>query len=99
METKNCEMCGKQLFKKYVEPPEGMHWLYHDADLNKSVNLNEYFPDTGDYYEDDYDFTKIPQKIYNQVITAYEKKHGRGCNTRPTWCGCYSKDWFDYWLK
>jgi hypothetical protein len=99
MKTINCEMCGKILFKNNVKPPEGLNFLYHDIDFNKSVDLRLYFPDDGDYYDDDHDFERIPQDIYDQVITAYEKKHGKGCRVRPNWCGCYSKDWFNHWLK
>ena len=92
MKKKKCAMCDKRLYKN-VKKPNGSYVSYGE------VCLNNYYPENGDYEEDEYDFNKIPQEIYEQVVNTYEKKHGKYKRDSLLWCGCFSKDWINNTIK
>jgi len=97
MKKKKCAMCDKRLYKNVcIKSHEELNYTYFSYG---EVCLNNYYPENGDYEDDEYDFNKIPQEIYEQVIDAYEKKHGKDKRDSLLWCGCFPKDWINNKIK
>ena len=81
-----CEMCGDSLIVYKILTVFGQVITKYDV-----VGIKDYFPEDGDYYEDDYNFDAINKERYDAVVDAYEELYGE--RSRPVWCGCYACDW------